>query len=41
MLDYYLYRKATSELYEEFPRCVGQLVPAPQAASTKKPEGKK
>jgi hypothetical protein len=41
MLDDYLYRKATSELYEEFPRCVGQLVPAPQAASTKKPEGKK
>ena len=33
-LDDYLYEKAVNELYEEFPACVGQMVPANQAAST-------
>ena len=39
--DMYLHQKATSELYEEFPVCVGQLVPAKRGADTAKIEGKK
>jgi hypothetical protein len=31
-LDDYLHEKAINELYEEFPACVGQMVPAAQAA---------
>ncbi len=34
--DHYLYNKAVNELYEEFPLCVGQLVPAKKTASTPK-----
>jgi len=34
--DRYLYDKAVNELYEEFPLCVGQLVPAKKTASTPK-----
>ena len=37
-LDDYLYYKARNELYEEFPRCVGTLVPAEQPAAAQKPE---
>lgn len=40
-LDEYREEKARNELLEEFPVCVGQLVPATQTAVTKKPEGKK
>ena len=40
-LDDYREEKARNELLEEFPVCVGQLVPATQTAATKKPEGKK
>jgi len=40
-LDEYREEKALNELLEEFPVCVGQLVPATQTAATKKPEGKK
>jgi hypothetical protein len=35
-LDDYLYQKAVNELFEEFPLCAGQMVPAAQAASTPK-----
>jgi hypothetical protein len=34
--DRYLYDKAVNELYEEFPLCVGQLVPVKKTASTPK-----
>ena len=34
--DHYLYDKAVNELYEEFPLCVGQMVPAKKTASTPK-----
>jgi hypothetical protein len=40
-LDEYREEKARNELLEEFPVCVGQLVPATQTVATKKPEGKK
>ena len=41
-LDDYLYQKAVSELYEEFPMCAGgRPVPATQAASTSQPPEKK
>jgi hypothetical protein len=40
-LDEYREEKARNELLEEFPVCVGQLVPATQTAAAKKPEGKK
>jgi hypothetical protein len=40
-LDYYLRRKAVAELYEEFPVCAGQTVPATKTASTPKPAEKK
>lgn len=40
-LDDYLDQKALNELYEEFPVCAGELVPAKQTAAAKKPEGKK
>jgi hypothetical protein len=40
-LDYYLRRKAVTELYEEFPLCAGQTVPATKTASTPKPAEKK
>jgi len=40
-VDNYLDEKALNELYEEFPACAGQLVPATQAAAAKKVEGKK
>ena len=40
-LDDYLLRKAVNELYEEFPMCVGQMVPATKTASTPKPAEKK
>jgi hypothetical protein len=36
-LDDYLHEKAVNELYEEFPVCVGQMVPAKQTVSTPKP----
>jgi hypothetical protein len=36
-LDDYLHEKAVNELYEEFPVCVGQMVPANQTVSTPKP----
>lgn len=36
-LDFYLYRKAVTELLEEFPMCAGQRVPDPKTASTPKP----
>src|SRR4051812_34993249 len=37
LLDYYLFRKAVTELLEEFPMCAGQPVPDAQTASTPKP----
>ncbi len=37
LLDFYLHRKAVTELLEEFPMCAGQGVPAPKTASTPKP----
>jgi len=37
-LDYLLHEKAVNDLYEEFPRCVGKLVPAQHSAAAKKPE---
>ncbi|HET7809177.1 MAG TPA: hypothetical protein VFL16_01235 [Steroidobacteraceae bacterium] len=37
-LDYLLYQKAVNDLYEEFPRCVGKLVPAEHSAAAQKPE---
>jgi hypothetical protein len=37
LLDDYLYDKAVNELYEEFPLCAGQMVPAKQTAATPKP----
>jgi len=37
-LDYLLYQKAVNDLYEEFPRCVGKLVPAQHSAAAKTPE---
>jgi hypothetical protein len=40
-LDEYFYRKARSELYEEFPVCVGVLTPAKVTASTQKVKPKK
>jgi hypothetical protein len=40
-LDEYNYRKARSELYEEFPVCVGVLTPAKVTASTQKVDPKK
>lgn len=36
LLDDYLYDKAVNELYEEFPLCAGQMVPAKKTASTPK-----
>jgi hypothetical protein len=36
-LDFYLYRKAVTELLEEFPMCAGQPMPAAQTASKPKP----
>lgn len=36
-LDSYLFDKARNELYEEFPRCTGKLVPAQQSAASQKP----
>jgi len=39
-LDYYLMRKAVTELYEEFPVCAAKSAPAKQAANTPKPEKK-
>ena len=40
-LDEYLYEKAINEMYEEFPACLGQLVPPAQTVSTTKPQEKK
>jgi len=37
-LDFLLHEKAVNELYEEFPRCVGTLVPAEHSAAAQKPE---
>jgi hypothetical protein len=37
-LDYLLQQKAMNDLYEEFPRCVGKLVPAQHSAAATKPE---
>ena len=39
-LDWYLMRKAVTELYEEFPVCAAKIAPAKQAANTPKPEKK-
>jgi len=40
-LDEYLYEKAINQMLEEFPACLGQLVPPAQTASTtKSPENK-
>lgn len=41
MFDRYLESKALFELFEEFPVCRGQLVPAQQHAAATKTEGKK
>jgi len=40
-LERYRYARALHELYAEFPRCVGDLVPAKSTASTPKAEPKK
>jgi len=37
-VDYLLHEKAVNDLYEEFPQCVGKLVPAEHSAAAKKPE---
>ena len=37
-LDYLLHQKAVNDLYEEFPQCVGKLVPAERPAAAKKTE---
>ena len=37
-LDDYLYHRAVNDLYEEFPHCVGTLVPAEHSAAAQKPK---
>jgi len=39
--DEYLYEKAVNDLYEEFPACLGQLVPPAQIVSSTKSQEKK
>jgi hypothetical protein len=39
--DYWAFRRQASELFREFPSCVGELVPAKTTASTQKAEPQK
>jgi hypothetical protein len=39
--DYWVLRSEKSELFSEFPTCVGELVPAKTTASTQKAEPRK